>query len=71
MVIPESCRSIINRDRINEMCEPNLDGMPLKQQVRYMQRSCNYLVEVIINLLHVVRRLEQETSQAPSGGPGA
>lgn len=69
MVISESCRSIINRDRINECCEPHLEGIPLKQQVRYMQGSCDYLVNVIIKLLYVIRELE--TSQAPSGGPGA
>ena len=68
MVIPESCRNIVNRKRINECCEPNLEGRPLKQQVRYIQGSCDYLVDVIIKLLHVVRELEQRTRQAPSGG---
>ena len=72
MVIPESCRNVINRERINERCEPNLEGMSLKQQVQYMQRSCDYLVDVIVNLLYVVRKLEQQkSSQPPSGTPGA
>ena len=69
MIIPESCQSIINRDRINEYCEPNLEGMPLRQQVRYFQGSCLYLVDIIVKLLHLIRELE--TNQAPSGGPGA
>ncbi|MCR4876286.1 MAG: hypothetical protein K5922_03840 [Clostridiales bacterium] len=71
MVIPSSCRDIINRERINERCEPNLEGYSLREQVRYFQTSCSYLVDIIINLLRVVQNLELETSQPPSGDPDA
>ena len=71
MVIPTSCKDIINRNRINECCEPDLEGKPLKQQVHYLTGCCSYLTSVIIALIQLVRTLEQETSQAPSGDPGA
>ena len=71
MIIPTSCQDIINRERINDCCEPNLEGMPLRQQVRYFQGSCSYLVTIIVRLLRLIREMEQATSQAPSGGSGA
>ena len=71
MIIPESCQNIINRERINDRCEPNLEGMPLRHQVRYFQESCYYPVDIIIKLLRLIRKMELETSQAPSGGSGA
>ena len=60
MIIPKSCQNIINREMINERCEPDLEGMSLRQQVRYFQRSCIYLVDVIIKLLRVVNELEEK-----------
>ena len=71
MIIPASCKDIINRARINECCEPHLEGMPLKQQVHYLQGCSSYLVDIIIELIHLVGQLELKTSQAPSGDPGA
>ena len=71
MVIPASCKDIINRERITERCEPNLEGYPLREQVRYFQTSCSYLVDIIIKLLRAVQKLELETSQPPSGDPDA
>ena len=71
MVITASCKDIINRDRINECCEPHLKGKSLNQQVHYLIGCCSYQSSVIIALIRLVRKLEQETSQAPSGGPGA
>ena len=45
MVIPASCKDIINSNRINECYEPDLEGKPLKQQVHYLmltqQVRCN------------------------------
>ena len=71
MIIPASCKDIINREKLNERCEPNLEGYSLREQVRYFQTSCSYLVDIIINLLHVVQHLESETSQPTSGDPDA
>ena len=71
MAIPASCKDIINRNRINECCEPDLEGKPLKQQAHYLTGCCSYLTSVIIALIQLVGKLEQETSQAPSGGSGA
>ena len=69
MVIPASCKNIINRERITERCEPDLGEMPLNQQVHYMQQSCYYLVDTIIQLLYLIKQLEDQPSQDPSGGP--
>lgn len=71
MVIPTSCKDIVIRNRINECCEPDLEGKPLNQQVYYLTVYLSYLTSVIIALIHLLRALEQETSQAPSGSPGA
>ena len=71
MVIPECCKDIINREKINERCDPDLGGYSLREQVHYFQASCSYLVDIIINLLRVVQNLELETSQPPSGDPDA
>ena len=60
MIIPTSCKDIIDREKINERCEPNLEGVSLRQQVRYFQRSCTYLVDVIIKLLRVIREMEEK-----------
>ena len=69
MFIPESCRTIINRERINEGCEPNLEGIPLRQQVLYMKGNCDYLVDVIIKLLRLIKTLEHETRQSHPSSP--
>ena len=71
MVIPASCKDIVNRERLNEICEPHLEGKPLKQQVHYLTGSCSYLLSVIIALVQLVRKLESGSSQVPSGTPGA
>ena len=71
MVIPASCKDIISRERLNEICEPHLEGKSLKQQVYYLTGSCSYLLSVIIALVQLVRELESGSSQAPSGTPGA
>ncbi len=71
MVIPANCKDVINRVRLNECCEPHLEGLPLKQQVHYLQGCCSYMGSTIISLLQLLRRMEEETNQAPSGGTGA
>lgn len=71
MVIPTSCKDIVNRERLNEICEPHLEGKSLNQQVHYLTGSCSYLLNVIIALVQLVRELESGSSQTPSGTPGA
>ena len=71
MVIPASCKDIVNRERLNEICEPHLEGKPLNQQVHYLTGGCSYLLSVIIALVQLVRKLESGSSQVPSGTPGA
>jgi len=65
MVIPDSCKHLVDRNRINECCAPHLEGIPLKQQVNYLSGCCSYLVSVIVSLLQVVRKMEQGSHQIP------
>ncbi len=53
MVIPANCKDVINRARLNECCEPHLEGLPLKQQVHYLQGCCSYMGSTIISLLQL------------------
>ena len=62
MIIPASCKDIVNRERLNEICEPHLEGKPLKQQVHYLTGCCSYLLRVIIALVQLVRKLESGSS---------
>ncbi len=71
MVIPASCKDIINGGCLNEICEPHLEGKSLNQQVHYLTGSCSYLLSIIIALVQLVMKLESGSSQAPSGTPGA
>lgn len=65
MVVPNSCKDLIDRERINECCTPHLEGIPLKQQVHYLNGCCSYLTNVIIALLQVVNQLERRSEQIP------
>ena len=65
MVVPDSCKELIDRERINECCAPHLEGKPFKQQVHYLKGCCSYLGNVIIELLQVVNRLERRNEQNP------
>ena len=65
MVVPNSCKEVIDRERINECCAPHLEGIPIKQQVHYLNGCCSYLANVIVTLLQVVKQLEQRIDQIP------
>lgn len=65
MVIPESCKKIINRQLINDRCDPDLTGMSSKQQIRYYRQSCDYLLDVIVQLLLLGKRLESSEGYQP------
>ena len=65
MVVPNSCKELIDRERISECCAPHLEGIPLKQQVHYLNGCCSYLANVIITLLQVVNQLERRNEQIP------
>ena len=68
MIIPISCKEVINRELLNECCEPNLEDLSPRQQVVYLSRHCQYLLDTILSLIHIVRNLEQE-SEYPADKP--
>ena len=61
MIIPDRCKDIINRDRLNQCFEPNLAGLSLKQQVTYLEGCCSYMADIILAMIHLLRKMDTES----------